>query len=39
MKDTPIISKINEFFKILRIDEIVDEEDWYANINILTSWR
>ena len=39
MKDTPIISKINEFFKILRIDEIVDEEDWYANVNILTSWR
>ena len=37
-KDTPILLKENENIKILRIDEIVDEEDWYVDNNILTSW-
>ena len=30
-KNTPILLKENENIKILRIDEIVDEEDWYVN--------
>ena len=37
-KNTPILLKGNENIKILRIDEIVDEEDWYVNDNIVTSW-
>ena len=37
-KDTPILIKENERKKILRIDEIVDEEDWYEDNNIVTSW-
>ena len=37
-KNTPILLKENENIKILRIDEIVDEEDWYVNDNIVTSW-
>ena len=37
-KNTPILLKENENIKILRIDEIVDEEDWYVNNNIVTSW-
>ena len=38
-KDTPIIIKENEIIKILRIDEIVDDEDWYVDNNVVTSWR
>ena len=37
-KNTPILLKGNENIKILRIVEIVDEEDWYVNDNIVTSW-
>ena len=37
-KNTPILLKENEKIKILRIDEIVDEEDWYVNDNIVTFW-
>ena len=37
-KDTPIIIKENEDIKILRIDEIVDNEDWYVDDTIVTSW-
>ena len=37
-KDTPIIIKENENIKILRIDEIADDEDWYVNNNVVTSW-
>ena len=37
-KNTPILLKENENNKILRIDEIVDEEDWYVKDNIVTSW-
>ena len=36
-KDTPIIIKENEKFKILRIDEIADD-DWYVDNNVVTSW-
>ena len=28
-KDTPIILKENENIKILRVDEIINEENWY----------
>ena len=38
IKDTPIILKENEKIKILRIDEMTDEEDWYVDNNIVTSW-
>ena len=38
-KNTPIPSIENENNKILRIDEIVDEEDWYVDKNIVTSWE
>ena len=37
-KNTPIILKENENIKILRIDEIVDEEAWYVDNTIVTSW-
>ena len=37
-KDTPIIKKENEKIKILRIDEIADDQDWYVDNNIVTSW-
>ena len=37
-KSTPILLKENENNKILRIDEIVDEEDWYVYDNIVTFW-
>ena len=37
-KDTPIIIKENENIKILRIDEIADDEDWYVDNNVITSW-
>ena len=37
-KDTPILLKQNDNIKILRIDEIVDEEDWYVDNNLVTSW-
>ena len=37
-KDTPIIIKENENIKILRIDEIVDDGDWYLDNNVITSW-
>ena len=36
-KDTPILKKENENIKLLRIDEIADEEDWYVDNNIVTS--
>ena len=38
-KNTPIIVKENENFEILRIDEIADDEDWYVDNNIVTSWK
>ena len=38
IKDTPIIIKENENIKIIRIDEIADDEDWYVDNNIVTSW-
>ena len=38
-KDTPIIIKENENIKILRIDEIAKDEDWYVDKNIFTFWR
>ena len=37
-ENTPIIVKENENIKILRIDEMADEEDWYVDNNIVTSW-
>ena len=37
-KDTPIIFKENETIKIFRIDEIADDEDWFVDNNIVTSW-
>ena len=37
-KDTPIIKKENENIKILRIDEIADDGDWYVDDNVVTSW-
>ena len=37
-KDTPIILKENGIVKILRIDELIDEEDWYCIENIITDW-
>ena len=37
-KDTRIIIKENENIKILRIDEIADDEDWYVDDNVVTSW-
>ena len=37
-KDTPIILKQNENIKILRIDEIINEEEWYQVENVTTQW-
>ena len=37
-KDTPIIIKENENIETLRIDEIADDDDWYVDNNIVTSW-
>ena len=37
-KDTPIILKENENIKILRVDEIINEENWYKDENIITQW-
>ena len=37
-KDTPIIIKENKDIKILRNDEIADDEDWYVDHNVVTSW-
>ena len=37
-KDTPILIKENENIKILRIDESADDEDWYVDDNVVTSW-
>ena len=37
-KDTPIIIRENENIKILRIDESADNEDWYVDNNVVTSW-
>ena len=36
VKDTPLILKVNEIIKFLRIDEIVDEEDWYVDDKFVT---
>ena len=36
-KETPILIKDNEKIKILRIDEFVDEEDWYVDNKFVTS--
>ena len=36
-KDKPVIIKQNEKIKILRIDEIADDENWYVD-NIVTLW-
>ena len=37
-KDTPVIIEENENIKILRIDEVADEENWYVDNNFVTSW-
>ena len=37
-KDTPIIIEENENIKISRIDEIANDEDWYVDDNVVTSW-
>ena len=37
-KDTPIIKEEKEIVKILRIDEIADDGDWYVDDNVVTSW-
>ena len=37
-KDTPITIKQNENIKFLRIDEISDDENWYVDKNVVTSW-
>ena len=37
-KDTPIILKENENIKILRVDEIINEENWYQDANVITQW-
>ena len=37
-KDTPIIIKENENIKNLRIDEFADDENWYVDDNVVTSW-
>ena len=37
-KDKPVIIKQNEKIKILRIDEIADDENWYVDNNIVTLW-
>ena len=36
--DTLIIIKEDENIEILRIDEITDDENWYVDNNIVTSW-
>ena len=38
-KDTPMIIKEKANIKILRIDEIADDEDWYVDNNVVTSRR
>ena len=38
-KDTSILIKENENIKILRIDEIAKDEDWYVDDNVVTSWE
>ena len=37
--NTPILLKENENIKVLRIDEIIDEENWYVDNTIITSWK
>ena len=37
-RDTPIIIRENENNKTLRIDEISDDEDWYVDNYVVTSW-
>ena len=37
-KDTPVLVKENEIIKILRNDEYADEEIWYVNNKIASSW-
>ena len=37
-KDTPIRIKENEKIILLRIDEISDDENWYVDNNVVTSW-
>ena len=37
-EDTTIIIKQNEKIKIFRIDEISDDENWYVDNNVVTSW-
>ena len=36
--DTPIVLKENGNVKILRIDEIVGDEKWYRDDNVITDW-
>ena len=36
--DTPIILKENGNVKILRIDEIINDENWYRDDNVITDW-
>ena len=37
-KDTPIKLKENESLKILRLDEIINQEAWYKDENRITQW-
>ena len=37
-KDTPIRIKENENINVLRIDEIANDEDWYVDNIVVTSW-
>ena len=37
-KNTPIILKEIDKIKILRVDEIINEENWYQDENIITQW-
>ena len=36
--DTPIILKENRNVKILRIDEIINDENWYRDDNVISDW-
>ena len=38
MKSTPIILRVKQNIKILRVDEIIGEEDRHQDDNIITQW-
>ena len=37
-KETPFIIKTNESIKIMRIDILINKENWYIDDNVLTRW-